>query len=254
MMVSCTTLCMGRHSLAKLFETLLEMDFHRYELAVYEGSLHVTPEEIIEDPGKVASKLRSVHGLACGAFYYCEKPQDPVVEKTRVRGLCKLARLMQVPVVTVLGSPRTSGRNQEVGRLRELVSTGASEGVQIALATHVGTWADSPDSAAGICEDVPGLFLTLDPSHFPEYDLAAKDARRMLSKVVHTHMRDSTKGSLPIQVKVGRGTVEHAKLIGILEKQGYNRLLSIDMHEIPDHGFPVLPEVRKLKYLLESSV
>lgn len=254
MMVSCTTLCMGRHSLAKVFEAFLEMDFSRYELAVYEGSLHVSPGEIIEDPNKVAAKLKSVHGLSCGAFYFCEIPADPVVEIARVKGLSKLARLMQVPVVTVLGSPKTGGRNHELGRLRELVSAGASEGVQIALATHVGTWADAPDAAAAMCEDVLGLFLTLDPSHLSEYDFSTKDSLRMLSKVVHTHMRDSTKGSLPIQVRVGRGFVEHAKLITILEKQGYNRLLSIDIHEVPDSGFPVLPEVRKLKYLLESSI
>lgn len=52
---------------------------------------------------------------------------------------------------------------------------------------------------------------------------------------------------------MGRGIIEHARLIKILEKQGYDRLLSIDLHEIPDFAYPVLPEVRKLKYLLESS-
>lgn len=253
MLVSCTSLCMGRHSLAKVFEALLEMEFTRYELAVFQGSSHIRPSEVLEDPAKVASRMKAAHGLTCGAIYYCEKPSDPQKEKAYIRGLACLARLTHVPVVTVLGNSKETDWDQEVERLGDLVSLGASEGVQICLATHGGTWADKPADAIKLCAEVRGLALTLDPSHLCEFDLASKEMEEMLSKVVHTHLRDSTKGPRPVQVKVGSGVIEHAKLINILEKQGYNRLLSIDLHEIPDCGFPVLPEVRKLKYLLESS-
>ncbi len=254
MFVSCTTLCMGRQSLAKVFEKFLELDFNRYELAVFEGSLHVKPSEVLEDPAQVAARMKSAHGLNCGALYYMQKTADLEKEKTNIKAMARLARISQVPLVTILGNPKSLGRDKEVNRLREFVYFGAAEGVQVSLATHVDTWADTPSNAVKLCEDVPGLSLTLDPSHLCEFDLVSKEMEGMLAKVVHTHLRDSAKGIHPLQVKVGRGIIEHAKLIHVLEKQGYNRLLSIDLHEIPDSGFPVIPEVRKLKYLLESSI
>lgn len=254
MLVSCTTLCMGRHSLTSVFEIFLEMDFSRYELAVFEGSLHIRPSEIVEDPAKVAARMKAAHGLTCGALFYREKPSDSKIEKTNIKAMARLARISQVPFVTVMGNSKSFDRDREVERLRGLVSLGTAEGVQISLATHVDTWADTPVNAMELCSDVPGLVLTLDPSHLYEFDLTSKETEKMLSKVVHTHLRDSAKGAHPVQVRVGRGIIEHAKLIHILEKQGYNRLLSIDLHEVPDSGFPVLPEVRKMKYLLESSI
>jgi len=39
-----------------------------------------------------------------------------------------------------------------------------------------------------------------------------------------------------------------------LEKCRYDRALTVDVRDVADSAFPVEPEVRKLKYLLESLV
>ena len=42
------------------------------------------------------------------------------------------------------------------------------------------------------------------------------------------------------------------EIISMLLRQDYDRLLSIEIRDIADAAFPMEPEVRKLKYLLES--
>jgi hypothetical protein len=39
-----------------------------------------------------------------------------------------------------------------------------------------------------------------------------------------------------------------------LARQHYDRLLTVDIHDVPDSPIAMQPEVRKLKYLLESLV
>lgn len=254
MLVSCTTLCMGRHTLTKVFEAFLELDLNRYELVVHDGSRHVTPEEVVQDPLKVAARLKSAHGLTPGAIFFRESRENLAREKMELKAMAKLARLAHIPLVTILPASIQEPFPKEVERLKELVALAGTEGIQLAVTTQQGSWAGTCASARDLCEKVPGLQITLDPSHLGDVDFAGKDFEPLIKRIVHTHLRDSTKGPLPVQVKIGQGTMEFAKLIQVLEKKGYSRLLSIDIHEIADSGFAVMPEVRKLKYLLESSI
>ena len=56
------------------------------------------------------------------------------------------------------------------------------------------------------------------------------------------------------QVRVGQGEIEYGRVIANLERCGYDRALTVDIRDVPDSPFPIDPEVRKLKYLLESLV
>jgi hypothetical protein len=53
-------------------------------------------------------------------------------------------------------------------------------------------------------------------------------------------------------VRVGQGQVDYGRIVNLLERQHYDRLLTVDIRDIPDAPFAMEPEVRKLKYLLES--
>jgi sugar phosphate isomerase/epimerase len=66
--------------------------------------------------------------------------------------------------------------------------------------------------------------------------------------VQHVHLRDSTK--VKLQVRVGQGQIDYGKLIGQLEKVGYDRALSVHMTPIEGHDHRA--EMRKMRLLLES--
>ena len=55
-------------------------------------------------------------------------------------------------------------------------------------------------------------------------------------------------------VRIGQGEIEYGRIISLLERYRYDRVLTVDIRDIPDADFAMEPEVRKLKYLLESQV
>ena len=105
-----------------------------------------------------------------------------------------------------------------------------------------------------VCQRVPGLGLTLDPSHYTAGPHQGKNFDQVYPHVRHVHLRDTGKGPNQFQVRVGQGEVEYGRIISQLTRQHYDRILTIDLHDIPETPFLMEPEVRKLKYLLESLV
>jgi sugar phosphate isomerase/epimerase len=113
---------------------------------------------------------------------------------------------------------------------------------------------EDPYAAAGLCERVPGLGLTFDPSHYLAGPHQAKSFEQVYPYVRHVHLRDTGRGPNQFQVRVGQGEVEYGRIVSQLSRNGYERALTVDIRDIPDSPFPMEPEVRKLKYLLESLV
>ena len=61
-------------------------------------------------------------------------------------------------------------------------------------------------------------------------------------------------GDSCLEVRIGQGELEYGRVVTHLERCGYARCLTVDVRDVADSPFPVEPEVRKLKYLLESLV
>ena len=93
----------------------------------------------------------------------------------------------------------------------------------------------------------------LEVAHFGiELGVAGDQLRILL--VRHVHLRDTGRGPEQFQVRVGQGEVEYGRIVAQLSRCHYERALSADVRDVPDAAFPMAPEVRKLKYLLESMV
>src|SRR5262249_37341125 len=120
--------------------------------------------------------------------------------------------------------------------------------------TLSGTLTEDPDTAVLLCQRVPGLGLTLDPSHYIAGHHAGKGFDQVYPYVRHVHLRDTGRGPNQFQVHVGQGEVEYGRLIAQLSRFHYDRLLTVDIRDTADPAFPREHEVRKLKYLLESLV
>ena len=68
------------------------------------------------------------------------------------------------------------------------------------------------------------------------------------------YLRDTSKEPGGFQVRIGQGEIEYGKVIGQLERAGYNRSLTVSMLDRLENPFEVEVEVRKLKLLLESLI
>ena len=142
----------------------------------------------------------------------------------------------------------------EVERLKKLVRLVNSEGLVLTVATRIGTLTEQPATALELCRRVPGLGLTLDPSHYVNGPHQGAPYDELFPFVKHVHLRDSGRAPGKFQVRVGQGEIEYGRIINQLQRQNYDRLLSVAIQDLPDAPVAMDTEVRKLKFLLESLV
>lgn len=250
MYVACSTLCFGGRPLEDALRTIREMHFPKADLAVHADGPHLTPAEVAADPGKVAQRLKAAN-LPLAAFHVVITACGDEARR-QLAAVCRLARVATVPVLTVPAAPRGADLEAEAGRLREWTRVAAADGVILTVETHSQTVTADPAGAAELCRRVPGLGLTLDPSHYLCGPHGPVDYDAVFPHVRHVRLRDSGLTPDAFQVRVGQGEVEYGRLLAQLDRAGYDRALTVDIREVPDGPFPVGPEVRKLKYLLES--
>jgi len=236
-----------------MLRTIREMRFAKADLAITANGPHLTPAEVLADPNRTALRLKAAN-LPLAAINLDIGPVAPALAREQLRAVCRLARVSTTPVVTVPAAEAGSSFDSEVERFRDWVNVAAAEGVILTVETNGNTITADPMGAAELCRRVPNLGLTLDPSHYLVGAHGAVNYDSLFPFVRHVRLRDTGKTPEQFQVRVGQGEMEYGRIVSQLERCRYNRALAVDVRDVADGSFPVEPEVRKLKYLLESLV
>jgi sugar phosphate isomerase/epimerase len=172
----------------------------------------------------------------------------------QLKAICRLARHATVPLLTIPAAPTGVGLDAEAKRLRPLVQMVESEGLILSVPTRIGTLTEIPSVARELCERVPGLGLTLDPSHYVNGPHQGGSYDEVFPYVRHVQLRDTGKAPGKFQVRVGQGEIEYGRIISQLLRHRYDRLLTVCLHDVAEAPFAMETEVRKLKFLLESLI
>jgi sugar phosphate isomerase/epimerase len=240
--------------LEEVLRTVGTLHFQKIDLDVHENGGHLRPSEVAADPARVAHQFRSRTHLNVVALHVDCGDAGLADTQRLLRGVCRLARLLTVPLVTIPAAATGTDFLAEVKRLSELTKVAAHEGVLLTVETHSRTLTADPGAAAQLCKRVPGLGLTLDPSHYqigphkePGYDAVFPYVR-------HVRLRDTGPTPDKFQVRVGQGLLDYGRIVNQLSRFQYSRALTVDIRDEPTPDFPMDAEVRKLKYLLESLI
>ena len=254
MFVSCSTHCFSREPLESALRHIAELEFDRFELVVREDGTHLRPSEVAENPDASAHRLR--HGPSLNpsglVFDFGDVAFDGPVLRKRFEVMCRMAKAVTVAVLTIPAAPVGTPFDDEVKRLTGMSGMAMRQGLVLALETHGQTLTGDPSVAAELCKVVPGLGLTLDPSHYVQAGI--KDWDVVYPFVQEIHLRDTGKGPGEFQVRVGQGDVEYGRIVNLLERHGYNRALTVSIIDRLENPFDTEVEVRKLKLLLESLI
>lgn len=254
MFVACSTLCFGTHPLDDALRTIGELQFSKIDLAIHEHGAHLKPSQVAQDVHKIAQHLKNACPLGLAAFHVSIHAEHHEEHDRQLRAVCKLARISTVPIICVPAPAAVQEVAPAIARLNDQVKVASSEGVILTIETKIGTLAETPEGAIDLCQQVPGLGLTLDPSDYLVGPARGRSFDHVFPFVKHVRLRDTGATPNEFQVRVGQGQVDYGRIINQLERQRYDRLLTVDIHDQPEHHFPIPPEVRKLKYLLESLV
>lgn len=254
MYVACSTTCFSRLPLEQALRMINELEFGKVDIAIHEQGPHLRPSEVATDVSLAAQRIRIGPKLTPAAFSLEIEADGEETTLKHLKAICKLGRMTAVSVLTMPASPIGFGMDAEVKRLTQLTRLVTTEGLSLTVSTKTGTMTETPAAAAELCERVPGLGLTLDPSHYVNGPHQGGSFDEVMPFVKHVHLRDTSRGPGKFQVRIGQGEIEYGKIVNQLERMNYDRLLSVAIHDLPDGPFEMESEVRKLKFLLESLV
>lgn len=231
--------------LKEAIEVLTDLEFTAVEIAIHESGL-LKPSELLTDIDRAIQMLRHTHRLDI-AGYSLELGTKGNDHYEDFKNVCRIAKTTKVVNITVPSGEHGTPFNEEVEHLQKLVEIAETEGVRVAVRSQLGCLSDDPDTLMVLCNNVDGLGLTLDPSVYI-CNGKEKNLDKILKFVCNVHLRDSRPDAF--QVSVGQGEVDYGKLVTQLERDKYDRALTV--HMVPQEGLDHRVELRKLRRLLET--
>lgn len=247
MFVAASTNCFANLPLSTALQRLTDLEYTYVEILIHESGGHIKPSEVLADRERVVQICRQTHRMTPVAYSVDLDAPEPLYYQ-QFAACCKLAKATKVVAITVRAAELGTPFNAEVERLRQLVAIAAAEGVVVGLLTEAGRMTQDPDTAVVLCDNVKGLGITLDPSHYICGPHRGGNYEQLLKYVVHVRLRDTSKDKF--QVRIGQGEVEYGRLVTQLNKFNYNRAFCVDMPPMPDVDQNA--EMRKMRLLLES--
>ncbi len=245
MFIAASTHSFGSQPFADTCSQLVDLEYDKVELWLCEKEGPLRPSVLAGDPEDFVTMYRETTRLTPIAFH-CE--EDPGSE--HFAELCRLGKLMRVTQITLPAGELGTPFNEEIDRLRQRLEVANLSGMRLSLKTQNGYLTEDPQTAVELCQSVKGLGLTLDISYFMCGRYASQNTDIVYPYVSHVHLRDTS--ATQLQVPVGLGDVDYARIISLLARYHYQRALSVEL--IPeqmgdlDRGL----ELRKMRRLLET--
>ena len=226
--LAASSLTFSHLPLEPALEALRGLGCTAVELAVHEGWAHVNPSALAGDPQLVESTAEAVRraGLRAVALNAGLRTADAETARRQAAALADLAHRLGARILTL---PAGRDLGAATGWLAPLLATVQARGVTLAVETHIGALTESPEAAVALCRALPGLRLTLDPSHYWAGPAQGRGWEAVLPLVVHLHLRDAGRGGWPeIQMAPGTGEVDFAAVLADLRRSGYEGALAVE--------------------------
>lgn len=249
MFVAASTDCFASLPLDAAIGRLVDLEFTGIEIAIRESGNQLKPSQVLADVDHAIAACRDTHRLTPVALYVdIEAEGDAYYEQ--FSACCRLAKAIRVVTIGVPSAELGTPFNAEVERLQELVRIASVESLLVGVKTETGRISQDPDTVVVLCQNVNGLGVTLDPSHFIYGPHQGASYSQVMKYVYHVQLRDTSKQSL--QVRIGQGEIEYGRLVTQLNQADYNRALCVNVSETSEDDVDHMAELRKLRLLLES--
>ncbi len=247
MFVAASTDCFAHLSFTEAIQKLVDLEFACVEIILDENGNHFKPSEVAADMEKAIFTLRNSHRLDVCSYGLNITAQGEEFYR-QFTACCKLAKATKVVSVTVPSAELGTPFNEEVEHLRRLVDIATLESVRVGISSQIGRLSEDPDTVKVLCDNVKGLGVTLDPSHYICGPRAGCDYAKIMKYVYHVRLRDTSDEKL--QVRVGKGKVDYGRLITLLLQENYTRAMCVQIEPMEDTDH--MGELRKMRLLLES--
>jgi len=245
--VAASSECYRELPLVEALEKLGDLEYSSVEIGINELNEQIKPSQVAADLEKAVALCRDTHRHVV-VGYRLNITATGEEHYRQFAACCQLAKATKAFTLTIPSAELGTPFNEEVEHLRRLVAMATMEGARVSIQSQVGRLSEDPDTVVVLCDNVKGLGVTLDPSHYLCGPHKGRSYDQLMKYVHHVYLRDTSKTEL--QVRVGQGQMEYGRLVSQLRRVKYDRALCVDMK--PIEGVEHVAELRKLRLLLES--
>lgn len=239
--LTCTSFSFPLLSFETSLKAIALLDIPRYDIGAHEGGSHIQPSEVEAQPGQVADRIRragDAAGLTASDFFptfghgFRDRPVNTpdgakaTANVARFRAIVACAKAVGARGITLLPGVTWHDIGHErsfelsARGLRTLVPIAQDAGLRLSIEAHLESVADTPALAARLVDQVPGLGLTLDYSHFLAGGSDLAEIHRLVPLARHFHARQANPASL--QAGSRDGTLNFTDIVGRLRASGYS--------------------------------
>jgi sugar phosphate isomerase/epimerase len=206
---------------------------------------------LVADPAGVAAVLReslATHELVCEDVFLsvgttveeiAPNQRDPKLRERGRREFAAAARVtseLGVRGLTILPGVTWGGDLDGswaccVEELDWRVSEARALGVETRIEAHAGSIVALPELVTRLCDEVPGLRLTLDLSHFELQSVTLDRSLTLVPLASHLHVRAAKPGA--IQVRWRDNETGFAALVDALAASGYDGAYCVEYVPMP---------------------
>jgi sugar phosphate isomerase/epimerase len=224
---------------------MLEMD--GVDIGLFEDRSHLWPSREFENVEKSATRLRAAlerQGLRAADVFLQMAPdftpfainhpeagrrgraRDWFAKTLDYAATAGAGHVTTLPGVLFPDESKDDSWKRAVEELNWRVRRAQEHGIVFAVEAHVGSVAPDPESAAALVQQVPGLTLTLDYTHFTRLGIADAEVEPLVRHASHFHVRGACPGRL--QVPLRQNTIDYRRVLEAMDRSGYSGWLGIE--------------------------
>lgn len=248
---ACSSLCQAKHPTDEAFRTMAGLGFKWIDLSCLSWARHVSVPALLENFEQEAvrvEKLLSAHRLKVANLTFDSFEGQPFdAYERQFQAVVKLAARWEARLINLMAPAAQSDREEMVVKLKKLQALAANDGVILTVETHCNQITERPADALWLCRQVPGLGLTLDPSHYYAGPHQGAGFDELYPLVQGTGFRAGATSWKDIQMPWGEGPINFRSLVRQLEARGYQGFYAAEYIE----GFNQLDAVEESRKFLE---
>jgi sugar phosphate isomerase/epimerase len=155
-----------------------------------------------------------------------EKARDWFLRTMEYANACRCHHVTALPGVRFEEESPEESFSRCVEELHWRVEQATGAAIVFGVEAHVGSIVPTPAEALSLLEQVPGLTLTLDYTHFTRAGLPDSEIEPLLQHASHFHARGACEGRL--QASYRENTIDYKRVAESMHKVGYSGWVGIE--------------------------
>ncbi len=223
------------------------LEFEGVDIGLFEGRSHLWPSaefENIQDSAQQLKKRLEDLGLkAADIFlqiapdfepYAINHPDTSRRERARnwfqktlaYAAECGCEHVTILPGVHFKTESEEASFGRTVEELAWRVEQARARDLDFGIEAHVGSIVPDPESAGRLIEQVPGLTLTLDYTHFTRLEMPDEEIEPLIRYASHFHVRGARPGRL--QTSFAENVIDYRRVFQAMQASGYAGWIGIE--------------------------